>query len=258
MNGLSGAWTTASTFTGLNVAYLRSFRIKFQLRSGEHFKECPGFDSPLGGTPNVQTKWRMQKHRVRFPQMRSVIEKSLREADELLHLFRTDPRMIDGVEKAAAFVLAAFRGGFKVLACGNGGSMADAMHFCEEWSGRFRNDRDPYPAIALSDPTHMSCVANDYGYDQVFARQVKALGAKGDVLLALSTSGQSASILEAAKAARSRGVRVVGFLGKGGGEMLSLCDVGIVFPGHTSDRIQEIQMLCLHAVIEAVEAELGL
>ena len=188
--------------------------------------------------------------------MRSVIEKSLREADELLHRFRTDPRMVDAVEKAADAVLAAFQAGNKVLACGNGGSMADAMHFCEEWSGRFRADRRPYPAIALSDPTHMSCVANDYGYKHVFSRQVQALGVPGDMLLVLTTSGESPSIVEAAKVGREKGLTVIGFLGKSGGPTLPLCHHPILFPGQTSDRIQEIQMLCLHILIEAVESKL--
>jgi D-sedoheptulose 7-phosphate isomerase len=188
--------------------------------------------------------------------MRSLIEKSLRDADELLHAFRTDPRMVEAVEKISVCVLDAFRAGKKILACGNGGSMADAMHFCEEWSGRFREDRDPYPAIALSDPTHMSCVANDYGYEHVFSRQVRGLGSEGDVLLLLTTSGNSPSIIEAARAARTQKMRVVGLLGKGGGELLPLCDLALVAPGITSDRIQELHMLCLHVVIEAVEGEL--
>lgn len=188
--------------------------------------------------------------------MRSIIEKSLREADELLHAFRTTPNMVDAVEKTADAFLEAFQTGHKVLACGNGGSMADAMHFCEEWSGRFRADRQPYPAIALSDPTHMSCVANDYGYQHVFSRQVQALGAPGDILLVLTTSGQSPSIVEAAKTGRDKGLQVIGFLGQSGGPTLPLCHISLLAPGPTSDRIQELHMLCLHIVIEAVESKL--
>lgn len=188
--------------------------------------------------------------------MRGIIERSLEEAESLLRRFRSDASMVSAVERTADLVLETFRSGGKVLACGNGGSMADAMHFCEEWSGRFREDREPYPAIALSDPTHMSCVANDYGFEHVFSRQVRALGKPGDLLLALSTSGGSSNILEACRAAKERGVRVVGFLGKGGGNALPYCDVALVPPGETSDRIQEIHMLCLHIVIEAVEDEL--
>jgi len=189
--------------------------------------------------------------------MRSVIEKSLREADELLHAFRTNSRLVEAVEKTADAVLEAFQTAHKIIACGNGGSMADAMHFCEEWSGRFRADRQPYPAIALSDPTHMSCVANDYGYEHVFSRQVQGLGALGDVLLVLSTSGESPSIVEAAKSGREKGLKVIGFLGKSGGATLPFCDIALVAPGATSDRIQELHMLCLHIVIEAVESKLA-
>jgi D-sedoheptulose 7-phosphate isomerase len=188
--------------------------------------------------------------------MRSVIESSLREADDLLSAFRSEPSNIEKVEQIANHVVGAFRSGHKILACGNGGSMADAMHFCEEWSGRFRADREPYPAIALSDPTHMSCVANDYGFEHVFSRQVRALGQEGDVLLALTTSGNSPSIVEAAKAAKERRVKVVGFLGKGGGDVLPVCDLALIAPGATSDRIQEIHMLCLHIIIEAAEGAL--
>ena len=189
-------------------------------------------------------------------QMRKVIENSLKDADELLHAFRTNSENISKVEQMSDEVLAVFRKGGKILACGNGGSMADAMHFCEEWSGRFRADRAPYPAIALSDPTHMSCVANDYGFEHVFSRQVRGLGNEGDLLVALSTSGNSASIVEAAKAARERKVKVIGFLGKDGGAVLPLCDLSLIAPGETSDRIQEIHMLCLHIIIEAVESQL--
>ena len=125
--------------------------------------------------------------------MRDIIESSLRDADQLLHAFRTDAFAVEKLAQISAAVQETFARGGKILACGNGGSMADAMHFCEEWSGRFRKDRDPYAAIALSDPTHMSCVANDYGYEHVFSRQVRALGAAGDMLLLLSTSGNSPS-----------------------------------------------------------------
>lgn len=188
--------------------------------------------------------------------MRGIIESSLRDAEGLLRSFREDPGMVSKVEEIASAVLSTFRRGGKILVCGNGGSMADAMHFCEEWSGRFRADRAPYPAIALSDPTHMSCVANDYGFEHVFSRQVHGLGRLGDLLILLSTSGNSPSIVEAARAARERGVETVGFLGKSGGEVLGLCDLALIAPGETSDRIQELHMLCLHIVIEAVEAKL--
>lgn len=144
-----------------------------------------------------------------------------------------------------------------MLTCGNGGSMCDAMHFAEEWSGRFRSDRRPYPALALSDPAHMSCVANDYGFESVFARQVEALAQPGDVLVLLSTSGNSPNIVAAARAGKTAGASVIGLLGKGGGEARELCDVVIHAPGENSDRIQELHMLALHVIIEVVEKRLG-
>lgn len=178
-------------------------------------------------------------------------------AGRLMERFAQDPEGIRVLLECEAILSEAVRERRKVLICGNGGSLADAMHFAEEFSGRFRKDRPPYPAIALSDPTHMSCVANDYGFAHVFSRQVEALGHEGDVLIALSTSGASENILEALKAGRARGMCCVGFLGKGGGPALALCDLALLAPGETSDRIQEIHMLCLHLLVQAVEETLG-
>jgi D-sedoheptulose 7-phosphate isomerase len=189
--------------------------------------------------------------------MRELIEKSFFEAEDMLRHFMSNQRTLDSMEAAANLIIGAFNEGAKLLVCGNGGSMCDAMHFAEEWSGRFRSDRPPYAAIALSDPAHMSCVANDYGFEQVFSRQVEALGGKGDVLFILSTSGNSPNIVKAAEAAKEKGVSVVGFLGKGGGQVREFCDVIVHAPGETSDRIQELHMLALHILIQAVEAELG-
>ena len=143
------------------------------------------------------------------------------------------------------------------MSAGNGGSMCDAMHFAEEWTGRFRGNRSALPAIAFSDPSQLTCIANDFGYDEVFARSVEAYGRKGDLFVAISTSGNSPNILRACEVARERGITVVGLLGKGGGALLSLCDVAVVVPhATTSDRIQEIHLKVIHAVIEAVERRL--
>ncbi len=184
------------------------------------------------------------------------IERSFREAQECLAAFLADVEQFGRVRRFADVLAACFRNGGKALSCGNGGSMSDAMHFAEEWSGRYRSERPPLPAIAFSDPGHMSCVANDYGFAEVFARQVQALGREGDVLLMLSTSGNSPNLLRAAEEARRRGVTTVGLLGKGGGALLALCDVPIVVPGSTSDRIQELHIKIIHIVIESVEREL--
>lgn len=135
--------------------------------------------------------------------------------------------------------------------------MADAMHFAEECTGRFRANRPPLAVIALADPAHLSCVANDYGFDQVFARLVQAYGRAGDVLILLSTSGNSPNLMAAAQAAQSINVRVTALLGKGGGDLRGQVDRAIVFPGSQSDRIQELHMIALHALVESLEARLG-
>jgi D-sedoheptulose 7-phosphate isomerase len=181
------------------------------------------------------------------------IHTSFREAERCLREFLADATAMAGVEKAIAAIADAFRAGGKVLSCGNGGSMSDAMHFAEEFSGRFRSDRPPLPALAISDPGHLTCVANDYGYDRVFARQVEALGRSGDVLLAISTSGNSPNVLEAAKQAKMKGMHVIGLMGREGGELKGLCDIPIIVPGKTTDRMQELHIKIIHVMIEGVE-----
>lgn len=183
--------------------------------------------------------------------------KALTDGADLLQQCVGNPEFLDSLGRAAVIVSSALKVGNRVFACGNGGSLADAAHFAEEFSGRFRQDRAPLPALAFTDPMHMSCVANDYGYEFVFSRMVEAFGKPGDVLLMLSTSGNSANLIRAAEAARANGVSVIGFLGRGGGAVASHCDVVVMAPGETSDRIQEVHMLCLHALIEAVEQDLG-
>ncbi len=173
-----------------------------------------------------------------------------------------DAFLADGrnLEAMAAFAEAAhttLEAGGRLLSCGNGGSMSDAMHFAEEWSGRFRNNRRPLSAIALSDPAAISCIANDFGYEAIFSRQVEAHGREGDLLLAISTSGESANVLAAVKSARQLGMRTVGLLGKGGGKVAGEVDIAIVVPrATTADRIQELHIQVIHAVIEAVERRL--
>ena len=182
---------------------------------------------------------------------------SFAEARATLDAFVSDPSCLAGVRRFAELAQAALSGGHKLMACGNGGSMCDAMHFCEEWTGRFRGNRDALPAIAFSDPSQLSCIANDFGYEEVFARSVAAYGREGDVLLAISTSGNSPNILRAVAEAKARGIHVVGLLGKGGGQLLEQVDVAIVVPrAVTSDRIQELHIKVIHIVIEAVERAL--
>ena len=181
------------------------------------------------------------------------IDHAFHDAQHFLARFINDYDQYPRVQLFADKLAATFRAGCKALSCGNGGSMSDAMHFAEEWSGRYRKERPALPAIAFSDPGHMSCVANDYGFAEVFARQVQALGKEGDLLLMLSTSGNSPNLLRAAEEARAKGVTTVGLLGKGGGALLPLCDLPIVVPGNTSDRIQELHIKIIHIVIETVE-----
>lgn len=189
--------------------------------------------------------------------MRSVLDRALADAAEVLATLRQDEQILAQTTEFAQRLSELFQSEGRILACGNGGSLADAMHFCEEFTGRFRNDRKPYGAIPLADPTHMSCTANDYGFEHVFSRQVEAFARPGDMLLLLSTSGNSPSIIRAAETARTNGLTVIGMLGRGGGQVAPKCDLAIIVPGQTSDRIQELHMLLLHAVIEAVEKDLG-
>jgi D-sedoheptulose 7-phosphate isomerase len=195
--------------------------------------------------------------RLRILAAMNAIQRALEEAAEVQAAFRADAACRAACDAFAAAALRTFRAGGTVYAAGNGGSMSDAMHFAEEWSGRFRRERAPLSAVAFSDPAAMSCIANDYGYEQVFARQVAAHGKAGDLFVALSTSGNSPNLVAACRTARERGVGVVGLLGRGGGAIRALCDVAVVVPrGETSDRIQEVHIQVVHAVIEAVEREL--
>ncbi len=178
---------------------------------------------------------------------------SFMSAARLLDTLRSDEQAILQIWNLTVRCSAAFKDGAKVMICGNGGSLCDATHFAEELTGRFRNDRPPLPAIALSDAGHITCTANDYGFEFVFSRGIEALGKPGDVLILLSTSGNSPNILNAAKAGREKHMWVFGLLGKGGGAVKPLCDECVVVPGETSDRIQELHMLALHTVVEGIE-----
>jgi D-sedoheptulose 7-phosphate isomerase len=145
----------------------------------------------------------------------------------------------------------------KVLSCGNGGSLCDAMHFAEELTGRFRDDRPPIGAIAIADASHLSCVSNDYGYEHVFSRYVNAVGRSGDVLLAISTSGNSKNVIKAIEAARKKNMKIIGLTGKDGGRMAELCDVEIRAPhSKYADRAQEIHIKVIHSLIDFVECHL--
>jgi D-sedoheptulose 7-phosphate isomerase len=162
------------------------------------------------------------------------------------------------LERVVAIVHRCLNQGQKVLACGNGGSAADAQHLVAELVGRFRDERRALPAIALTaDSAILTAVGNDYGYERVFARQVEALGRTGDVLLAISTSGNSANVLQAAQTARGLGCTVIGFTGAGGGKLAAHVDVLIRAPSPVTARIQEVHTLCIHAIAESLDALLS-
>ena len=185
------------------------------------------------------------------------IEKSFEDARQLLADFVADEENICRIEKAGEILVGALREGKKALSCGNGGSLRDAMHFAEELTGRFRENRRALPAVAIADPSHLTCVANDFGFEYVFSRYVEAHGMKGDVLLAISTSGNSLNIVKAIQAAREKGMKVIGLTGKDGGKMREMCDVNICIPWNGySDRIQEIHIKIIHILIEFIENKL--
>lgn len=160
----------------------------------------------------------------------------------------------DFLHQTANLLARAFTGGKKVLLAGNGGSLCDAMHAAEEFTGIFKKVRPALPAIALTDPGHLSCIGNDLGYEEVFARGVEAYGVIGDILIVLTTSGNSPNILRAVETAKKRGVKTIAFLGKGGGKLRGVCDLELIVPSsYATARVQEVHMAALHIVIEAVE-----
>ena len=182
------------------------------------------------------------------------IRGSFEAAQATLEAFLADGANMEAVARFADLCHSALQSDNKLMSCGNGGSMCDAMHFAEEWTGRFRGNRAALPAIAFSDPSQLSCIANDFGYDEVFARSVEAYGQPGDVLVCMSTSGGSPNAIKAVEQAGRMGITTVALLGKGGGQMKDMVDLAIVVPlAETSDRIQEIHIKVLHIAIEAVE-----
>ncbi len=175
------------------------------------------------------------------------------EAADVLLKFNT-PENFSKIQHAGDIMTEALKNGGKIISCGNGGSMCDAMHFAEELTGRYRDDRQAFPAMSISDPSHISCVANDYGYEYIFSRYVEAHGKSGDVLLAISTSGNSKNVLNAIEVAKSRGMKIVGLTGKDGGKMVDLCDEEIRAPeSKFADRAQEIHIKVIHSLIDYIE-----
>lgn len=187
---------------------------------------------------------------------RTPIDQGLGDAIALATWLRDTERTTGAITAIANHLAAVLGAGGRVLTCGNGGSLCDAMHFAEEMSGRFRDDRPALAVQSMADPTHMTCVANDYGFEKVFSRGVEAWGKSGDALVVFSTSGKSPNLIAAVDAARKRGLSVVGLLGRDGGALKSACDHVIVVPGTTSDRIQEVHIKIVHLLIELIEGKL--
>ncbi len=185
---------------------------------------------------------------------KDIIIQDLQEAQRVLEMFLLDESNIEKIAQAGDIMIEAIQNGKKILSCGNGGSMSDAMHFAEELTGRFRDERRSLPAISISDPTHITCAGNDYGFDYIFSRYVEGIGQLGDVLLAISTSGNSKNIINAVEVAHNKGMRVVVLTGKDGGKLASMANVEIrVSHFGYSDRIQEIHIKVIHSLINYIE-----
>jgi len=186
----------------------------------------------------------------------SAIRSAFAESIRVLQAFHDDQQGLERLDALAEVMAGIFSRRGRVLICGNGGSHCDAMHFAEELTGRFRGDREALGAICLGDSAHITCTANDYGFEAIFSRGVEAFGQNGDLLIGLSTSGQSKNVIRAVEAAQKLGLTTALFLGKGGGALKGLGDFEWIVEGKTSDRIQEVHMAALHIVIEAVERRL--
>jgi D-sedoheptulose 7-phosphate isomerase len=186
--------------------------------------------------------------------LHSAIRDELKEAQLVLDQFLNNEENTHRIAEAASTIAEALKAGGKVLSCGNGGSHCDAMHFAEELTGRYRENRPAFAAMAISDPSHISCVGNDYGFDFIFSRFIEAHGKPGDVLLAISTSGNSPNVLHAARSAREKGMKVIALSGKDGGQMAALADLELRVPHQGyADRIQEIHIKIIHTLIFSIE-----
>ena len=184
------------------------------------------------------------------------IQSSLQEAQTTLNSFIEDPKNVALIDQAVNTFVSSFKNGGRVFSCGNGGSMCDSLHFAEELTGRYRKNRAPLPATGISEAGHITCIANDFGFEHIFSRFIEAWGQKGDVLLAISTSGNSANVIKAVEVAKSKGMMVVGLLGKDGGKLKGMVDVSLIINSPITDRIQEVHIKCIHIFIEGIERQL--
>ncbi len=184
------------------------------------------------------------------------IKNSLQEAQETLNKSLSNQTFLETLSNAVECLITTFENDGRVMSCGNGGSLCDSMHFAEELTGRYRKNRRPLGATSIMDPSHMSCVANDFGYEHIFSRFVEGWGKKGDTLLAISTSGNSQNVIKAVESAKAKGMNTIGLLGKDGGALKNMVDTPIIVPSDITDRIQEIHIKCIHIMIEGVERKL--
>lgn len=188
--------------------------------------------------------------------LKEQIKQQFEEASEILNAFQTEENF-NKIEKAVLMMSEALKNGNKIISCGNGGSMCDAMHFAEELSGRFRENRKGLAAISISDPSHITCVANDFGFDYIFSRYLEAVGQAGDVLLGISTSGNSKNVILAVDKAKELGIKTIILTGKDGGKLTDLADLEIRAPYSSyADRAQEIHIKIIHNLILGIEREL--
>ncbi|MFO7657603.1 MAG: D-sedoheptulose 7-phosphate isomerase [Bacteroidales bacterium] len=186
------------------------------------------------------------------------IKQSLAEAQQMLDLFSSDEKKLKAIEDAGNLMVDCIKNNHKIISCGNGGSMSDAMHFAEELTGLFREMRPAIAALSISDPSHITCAANDFGFENIFSRYVESIGQPGDILLAISTSGNSKNVLNAALTARNKQMKIVALTGKDGGELAHHCDVEIRAPfSKYSDRTQEIHIKIIHCLIQFIESHLA-
>ncbi len=190
--------------------------------------------------------------------LNKLIKEELNEAEKLLNKIINQPAMINNINQAASLMAEAVKKNGKIISCGNGGSHCDAMHFAEELTGRYRDDRPPIPAIAISDPSHISCVSNDYGFENIFSRFIDAMGQPEDVLLGITTSGNSPNIINAVKSANRKGMTTIILSGNDGGRVAEISNINIIVPfSGYSDRIQEIHIKIIHIFILLIEQQLA-
>jgi len=179
--------------------------------------------------------------------------KCFEDAHKTIELFRKDPAQIEKCAEFSKILIDAYKKGSTVFSCGNGGSHCDAMHFAEEFTGRFHKNRMALPVISITDSSHITCVGNDYGFEDIFSRGVEAFAKEDDFFIGISTSGNSPNIINAVEKAKEKKMITIALLGKEGGKLKGICEYELIIPGKTTDRIQEIHMLILHSIIEEVE-----